>query len=385
MARRWVTRDYLQAIESVRAVGEDRVEVRTQFSYPMLLSKLFWGFVLPARALAASPVPALGTGPYRLAAWAPGRELVLERNPEYRGPAPEFARARFSVVPDAEARVRRLVTGEADLADQIPPEQLAGLEARRDVRVVVRPGLSVLFLVMRVDEWPFGDRRVREAIDVALDREELIRRALSGHGEPASQLVPRAVVGFNPRLAPTRHDPARARALLAAAGHARGLSLRLDGTDNRYVNDGAILAEVARQLGEVGIRVEVRAQDKAAVLPALLAGRSSFHMMGWACESGEAGDALDALLHSPDAGQLGSLNTSGLADPGLDRLIDESHRSRSRAVRTARLQEALAWVARQRPVVPLVVPTEAVAFSPRLRWDPPVNLALRVAEMGVQP
>src|SRR6185503_6728494 len=141
-----------------------------------------------------------------------------------------------------------------------------------------------------------------------------------------TQIVPRAIVGFNPGIPPSRYDPAGARRLLAAAGYPHGLDLRLDGPNNRYVNDRLILDEVARQLAQVGVRVTVAARDKLEHFPFVMSGRSDFHLIGWACESGDAGDALDHLAHSPVEGRMGGTNTLGLADPELDRLIEESDR-----------------------------------------------------------
>jgi peptide/nickel transport system substrate-binding protein len=379
--RRWPTRDYFQAIDSVRALDAERVEVITRFPYPVLLTKLTWGYVLPAEALEVNPVATVGTGRYRLERWVPGQELILAANPHYRGEQPAFARVRFVVTPSFRDRLEMVNRGQAQLADTVPLEEIDALSSRSDLRVVRRTGIRVLFLVVRLDRAPFTDPRVREALDVAIDRQELIARALAGRGEVATQIVPRAIVGFNPKILPARFDPERARRLLAQAGHPKGLDLRLDGPDNRYVNDRLILDEVARQLARVGVRVTVAARDKLEHFPFILAGRSDFHLIGWACESGDAGDALDHLAHTPVEGRLGSTNTLGLADPELDRLIEESDRSQGRLERVERLQAAMLRMAKLRPVLPLVVLTEAAVLSSRIEWDPGPNFALRLHEI----
>ena len=160
--------------------------------------------------------------------------------------------------------------------------------------------------------------------------------------------------------------------------------MRLDGPFNRYVNDRQILEEVARQLGLVGIRARVNALDKLAFFSLIDNGRSDFHLLGWACETGDAGDALDSVLHSPAAGTLGSFNTVGLADRELDALIEEANRSSGMAERTTRLQAALARVAALRPVVPLMVQAETLVLSPRIAWDPPYTMALQPADVRLR-
>ena len=385
LERPFVTRDTLQAIESVEAMGPDRVRIRTRSAYPVLLAHLPRGFVLPAAALAQKPVPPIGTGPYRIESHTPGRELVLARSPTFRGPAPAFARVRFLVRPGDKERVDALLSGEAQLADSVPLDAIDRLTKTPGVRVLSRPGLRVLFLAFWMPNGPFADARVREAVDLALDREELIRRVFGGRSVPASQLVPPAVAGFDPAIPLTRPDRAKARRLLAEAGFAKGLAVRLDGPNNRYVNDAEILKEVARQLADVGISVTPNAMPKADYFALLAAHRSRFYLLGWACETGEAGDALDALVHSPSHGLLGSQNYQGLADPELDRLIDESNRSALPSGRVALLAQALQRVAALRPVVPIEIQTESIALSSGLRWDAPLSLALRVYDMSPAP
>ncbi len=381
LGRHWITEDYVQAIETVRAVDERTVEIRTRGPYIVLLPRLPFAFVLPARAVTLPQVPSIGTGPYRVESWTPGRELRLVANEHWRGARPAFPHARFDVVEDDAARLGRVQRGEADLADHVPLEAVDGLRRDPRLRVVVQPTLRVLFLGLRIDRPPFSDPRVREALDLALDRRELIRRALGGRMPTATQLVPPEVVGHDPGLHGVGPDPARARALLAAAGFPKGLDVRLDGPRNRYVNDTQILAEVARQLGAVGVRVAVDAMDKTAFYDLIDSGRSSFYLLGWACESGDAGDALDSMMHSRTGTSLGTFNTFGLADPELDALIEASNRSLDMADRALRLQAALRRVAALRPVLPLVVQTEAVVLSRRIDWRPPVNLALEPAAM----
>ena len=374
--RTWVTRDYLQAIESVRAVGEQAVEIRTRFPYLALLTRLPWGLVIPRDAAEGGLRPAPGTGAYRLERWDPGHGFVFVRNPHHQGPPPAFERVVHTVVPDDGTRIGLVERGEADAADQVPLDRIDGLSRRPGLRVVSGAGLRVLFLVLRADRAPFSDPRVREAIDLGLDRSELVRRALAGLATPATQLVPPSIVGFNPALALPPPDRGRARALLAAAGHRAGLVLSLDGPSNRYVSDVAILTELARQLGEIGVRVTVNALDKRDFFPLIEGGRSKMHLLGYSCESGDAGDLLGALLHSSTGGALGSLNSLGLSDPELDRLIDSADRARTDSARAHQLRLAIARAAGLRAALPLIVQTEAVVLSRRLEWNPPFNMAL---------
>ncbi len=379
--RGWISWDVLQAIESVRAVDDVRVEIKTRTPYLALLPRLTWGFILPAEAVGKTPVPFIGSGPYRLANWTPGKEFILEKNPYYRGPGPAFSRVRYVVVPDQDERIGMVLRGEAEVADNITPDTINLLSRMKNVTLMTRPALRVFFLCMRMDDPVFSIKQVREAIDLAMDRHELIRRVFKGGALPASQIVSSDIFGYNPDIQESPPDRQKARKLLAAAGFPHGFVVRLDGPFNRYLNDRQVLDEVARQLGEVGISVTVNAIDKRDFFQLIDSGKSPFHLLGWACETGDASHVLDAVFHSPAIGGLGSYNCMGIHDARLDQMIDESNRSTNNKERAGYLKEAIARVTELRLAIPLIVPIDAIVVSRSIVWDPPVNLALRPAEM----
>ncbi len=133
------------------------------------------------------------------------------------------------------------------------------------------------------------------------------------------------------------------------------------------------------------MRASVHALDKTEFFPLIERGDSAMHLLGWACESGDAGDVLGALTHSATGGPLGSLNSLGLADSALDGLIEAADRARTDRERARRLRLAVARVAELRAALPLVVQTEAVVLSRRLAWDPPLNMALSPEDIRPAP
>lgn len=380
----WGTQDTLQAVESVRALDPRLVEIRTRGPYRLLLQTLHWGFVLPKDELDHTPVRTIGSGPYRLADRRPGAGFTLERNPYYRGPLSAFSRVVFEVVPDATERVGRLLRGEADVIDDIPPQQVEELRGRQEVRVYAGPGMRVLLLGLRVDRPPFSDPRVRQAVALALNREELLARAQLAPGEVAHQLVPSTVVGYDPTFLPDAPDRASARALLAAAGHPRGLRVRLDGPRNRYTNDTLILPELARQLELAGFQVELNVLDKRDFFALIDAGGSDLHLLGWLCRSGQASDLLEAVFHSRQA-RMGTWNSLGLVDPPLDRLIEEAGASRGEPEWSQALRLAQRRALELRAAIPLVVQPEALALRRPLRWKPSLDYSLWLEDIEPRP
>jgi len=379
---RWPNVGYLSTIESVRVVGERRIEVRALRPDPTLLARLAWGFVLPADDVDKSPVPVVGAAPYTLERWTPGASFVFARNPHYWGAPSAYERAEFSVVPDDRARLALVEKGEADLADFVPPDEWDRLQQNTALRVVVGAGHRVLFLGMRVDRPPFSDPRVREAFDLAVDRRAIVDKVLFGKGSVANQLLPRGAVGHVPSMPPSRHDPERAKALLRAAGFSPGHTVRLDGPSNRYVRDVEIMREVARQLEALGVRIEVNALEKRAFYALLASGGSDFFLLGWASESGDGADTFEVLFAPPGSPGGSTLNAGGFYDARLDEITREAQSTTNLQARAAVLQRAFSRLSELRPILPLVVQPEAVVYDKRrVRWDPPVNLALRPGDL----
>ena len=379
---RWPNLGYLSTIESVRVIGERRIEVRAVRPDPTLLARLAWGFVLPADELGKSPVPVLGAAPYTLERWTPGAGFSFARNPNYWGAPAAYERAEFRVVPDDAERLALVEKGEADLADFVPPEAWDRLQQNPGLRVVVGAGHRVLFLGLRVDRPPFSDPRVREAFDLAIDRRAIVEKVLFGKGSVANQLLPRGAVGHVPTLPPSPHDPERAKSLLRAAGFSPGHRLRLDGPSNRYVRDVEIMREVARQLEDVGLQVEVNALEKRAFYTLLAGGRSDFYLLGWASESGDGADTFEVLFPPPDSPGASTFNASGFHDGRLDEITREAQSTTNLRARAAVLQRAFTRLSELRPILPLVVQPEAVVYNAqRVRWDPPVSLALRPGDL----
>jgi peptide/nickel transport system substrate-binding protein len=376
--RQWCNAGALPSIEGLEALDALTVRIRTREPNPNLLSRLHYGYVLPVSEIARAPVAPIGTGPYLLGRWTPGKDLLLVRNGNFRGPPAHFERVRIEVVPDERERVGRLESGRAQIATAIPLEEIDRLRQSPVVRVLVAPGLRVVFLGFRVDAPPFSDARVREAVDLAIDREELIRRALHGKALVVGQLVTPTVFGYAASIRAPRTDRERSRHLLREAGFATGIDVRLDGPNNRYVADVAILREVARQLALVGIRVRVNALPKGEWIALLEARRSSFYLFGWSCETRDAGDALDALVHSPTPEGKGVNNYEGLTDPELDALIDEADRPSDAFSRSQLFGRALARVAELRAVVPLEIQPETMAVRTSVAWEPPLDFGLRL-------
>jgi peptide/nickel transport system substrate-binding protein len=357
---------YLVAIDRVLARGPHTVEITTSRPYPILLNKLAFVFIVPAGAPAEIRLP-VGTGPYRLAAYEPGRRLLLHAFKRYWGGVPPEREVEILPVPEAGARVRLLLAGEIDLVQEPAPRELERIRATPGYRVLENDSLGVIFLMVRPDRPPYADPRVRRALHLALDRRALVDAALRGKGAPAGQMVGRNVFGYAPDLLPPAPDPARARALLAEAGFPRGLDLEVQIRPGRRPEVEAL----RRQLLGAGIRLHPLERPWAELFPLLLAGGVDLYFGGWFCVSGDASDFFDAMVHSrQEASGYGASNFNRYANPALDALIEQSASTVDLPARRDQLERSMRVLMDDLAFIPLYSP--AVLFGARadLEWQP---------------
>jgi peptide/nickel transport system substrate-binding protein len=367
---------YLVEVAAVRAVAPLTVEVQTRRPYPILLNKLTFIAIVPRDApqLIAQPV---GTGPYRLVSYQPGRGVELAAFGRGR-PLGDAAEPRVSIgfESDAAKRVERLVSGRADLVAELPSGFADRVQAAPGCAVRAAGGLAVDYLQPRVDAPPFSDPRVRRAINLAVDREALVGAMLHGRGAPAGQMVGPKVFGYAPEIRPPRRDLEAARQLLAAAGYPGGLDAAIE------YRDGQDIAVLRAQLAEAGIRLQPRPRPWSELYPRLLRGQVAFYYGSWQCASGDASDLFDNKIHTRDAARgYGDSNSNGYSNPALDRLIESSGATLNMNERRRILESAMRLLAADLPLIPLAVPYNLSGVRTRLAWVPRLDSRIQIANM----
>jgi peptide/nickel transport system substrate-binding protein len=246
-------------------------------------------------------------------------------------------------------------------------------------RLVSRRGLAVVYLGLSVRKGsPFADRRAREALALAIDRNAIVREAMRGLGSPLDQLVPPWVAGHSSALKPVPHDLDRARRLLTAAGFKHGLSAPLFVQSNH----ADVAHGVAAQLAEIGVHFDLNVVPQKDFYERWSSEELPASVFGWSAATGDASAAFEPLLHSPSAG-LGRFNRFGYENPRLDELIAQADAARSPEDRRVPLDEAARLVQTDWPVIPLALRHDLYAVRTDLEFRP--RLDRRVRAMDVRP
>lgn len=359
------TASYMTMVSEIRAPAQDVVEVRTSRPYPMLLNNLAVVFVA-AREPAADGQPVAGTGPYRIAGFDAHAFLELQGFDGYWGRAPTIRRVRFEFEADPQARAGRLAAGTADVALRLP-EGLVSPGSGYRVQSQVAPGVRGMGL--RCDRRPFSDRTLRQALDLAVDREATTRELLGGRSHPIGQLLPTGVFGHVPDIAATRRDLPRARALVARASRGKGVAFELAHGNGR--RDEAEL--LARQLSEAGFRATLRGTDAASLLASFQQGQGDALLMSYLYYTGDATDLFESILHSSDPQRFGLQNMYGYRNPRVDALVEQAGRASVLGDRLAAFDEATRLVLQDLPIVPLWDVPWVSGVADGVEWTPSPN------------
>ena len=260
---------YARGIQKVDVRDANTVELTTAEPQASLLFNLTRLQILPrdarekAGAQGFNQQP-IGTGPYRFVEWKRDQQLVLEANPAYWRGAVNPKRLVFRPIKDATTRAAELRSGGVDVIAGPPVPQLDALDAGETQVVPVKGGRIIIYL-FNVTQPPFDKPKVREAVNLAVNREAIVKSVLGGRGVVMAGPFTSAWLGFDPGVKPHPYDPARARQLLAEAGYPQGFETTWAISSGIFLKDTEIAEAVASQLRQVGVRVKLTPTERAKI------------------------------------------------------------------------------------------------------------------------
>ncbi len=335
---------------------------------------------------------AIGTGPFKFVKWVPGDRLILQRNDDYWGAKPEWAVVNIRVIKSAPARVAALLSGDVDFIDNVPTTDITRL--KKEQGLSLSQGISNRVIYLHLDQDrdnspfvkakdggpiknPLKDKRVRQAISKAINRDLIVERVMEGVAIPAGQLLPEGFFGVSPNLKPEKYDPEGAKRLLAEAGVPDGFQLTIHGPNDRYINDAKIAEAVAQMLTRVGIKTAVETMPKSVYFKRASRGgpdgtpEFSFILVGWGAGTGEASSPLKSLLHTYDKSRgMGASNRGRYSNAELDKLIEQALATVDDGKRRKLLEQGTELAMRDYGVIPLHYQVNTWAVRKGLKYTP---------------
>ena len=338
-------------IDSVEAVDEFTVRMTLPAPYAPLLANLaipIAGIVSPAaiaQGLDHVITNPSGTGAFRLASpddWTRDSQMTLEANPDYWGGAPKVDQLIIRVIPESSTRLQQVETGEIDIAWALTPEDVEKTRENPDLVIVEDAGLNTNMIELNVGKEPFGSKEVRQALNYAVNKEELSEGLYNGNMVPAGGVLPPVDWAFNPDLQSYPYDPDRARELLTEAGYDEGNPLTftfMAYTIPRGYNPvGDRLATAVQEYwSEVGVQADIQTAEWTQYRADRRADLYQCALGGWQGDNGDPDNFLATLLAGASKG---AGNTSFYDNPEVNDLFVEAVRVSDMEERKALYQKA---------------------------------------------
>jgi len=362
---------FTKGIDTIEVKDDHTLVIRTPKPYPLLPTDLSMLMVISAKTngitqpltydgkgcgITAWPKTpdfnsgkiANGTGPFKLKSFKKGDSLVLERNDGYWGDKPEWSQVTMKPISSAASRVAALLSGDVDFIDNPPTQDLPKLQKNKDLGV--SDGLSNRVIYLHMDQFgpstpgvkgtgkpaekyvgegpcaegkceknPLLDKRVRQALSMAIHRDAIVKKVMGGNAVAAGELLPQGFFGTNPGAKPEAYDPKKAKQLLADAGYPNGFELTLGTPNDRYINDSKVAQAIAQMFTRIGVKTKVDAMTKSVFFKTRNKYEFSIYLAGWGAGTGEMSSPLRALVASRDKERgLGGTNRGRYSNTAID-------------------------------------------------------------------
>ena len=308
-----------------------------------------------------------GTGPYHITSWQPDQKITMTINKGWWDkPGGNVTDVIYTPIKSDPTRVAALLSGELDLLSDVPTQDVARLRGDSKFKIVDGNEVRTIYIALDLgsDELkyssvkgknPFKDKRVREALSIAIDRELIKRNTMRGLSLPAAIMVAPGVNGNTPDIdQAVKADPEKAKRLLAEAGYPNGFEFQLNCPNNRYVNDEKICQNVAAMWAGIGVKVNLVAESMATFIQKVQNSDTSAYLLGWGVATLDAQYTLQSLIRTRVAGGAdGNFNFGRASDPVVDRLVDAMKSEMDPAKRNAMIREALIRTRDEVLVIPL--------------------------------
>ena len=292
----------------------------------------------------------IGTGPYQLAEWDRGNQLVLTANPDYWGDAPEADTLVFRWSEEAAQRLVELQAGTVDGIDNPGRDDFAVIAADSNLQLLEREGTNVFYVGFNRDIAPFDNELVRQALAMGIDRQRIVDAFYPPGSTVADQFLPQSIFGYTDEPKWYDYDPEGAKALLTEAGFPDGFEVTLNYRDvvRSYLpSPSTVAVDLQDQLAAIGVTLNIEVMESGAFIDATNAGELPFYLLGWGADYPDATNFLDFHFGSGASPQFGA----GFED--IWAKLSEAVQVPDAETRLGLYEEATALIKEHVPMVPI--------------------------------
>lgn len=359
-------------IEHVLATGEHELEIKLKRKTAPFLSYLaisMFGIASPAAIeqygaeLYEHPV---GTGPFMFEEWSRNSTITLAKNPDYwMEGKPYLDKLIYQVIPENAARLNALQTGEIDVLDGMNAGDTTIVEETQGLELQKRPSFNIGYMAFNMEKEPFDDPLVRKAINMAINKEEIVDAFYNGLADPATSPLPPSLWSHDDTLEKYDYNVEEAKKLLAEAGYENGFETELYTMSNPrpYLPEPMKIAEAIQSgLSEIGITADIVSMEWATYLDDTKSGKHSMAMYGWTGVMADPDNFLYPNLSKTNA-EVPAQNIAFYKSDEFTSLITEARETIDQEKRTELYKEAQALFQEDAPWVMLAYTTPPLAQS----------------------
>ncbi|MDR6226215.1 peptide/nickel transport system substrate-binding protein [Desmospora profundinema] len=357
-------------IESVTAKDEYTVEFKLKEPQGPFLANLAmspFGIASPEavkedpKKFAENPV---GTGPFKFENWKKGDTVTVVKNEEYwEEGLPKLDKVIFQSIPDNSARLTALQSGDIDIMDGLNPNDADTVTSNDQLQLYERPPMNVGYLAFNTEKEPFDNKKVRQALNHAVNKEGLIKSLYAGKAEPAANPMPPSIWGFNEEVEGYEYDLEKAKKLLKEAGYEDGFEVVFHAmpVPRPYMPDGKKAAEFMQaDFEKIGVKTKIVSPEWSTYLEETNQGEHDMALLGWTGDNGDPDNFLYVLLDKDNA-RIPANNIAFYKNNKLHDILIKAQRETDQDVRTELYQEAQEIIHKDAPWVPLVYGTPTLA------------------------
>ena len=377
------TISYISTVKEVEVIDDYTVAVITTDADPLIptrFSRYPTEVVPPAYAeevgqeeFSMNPV---GTGPFKFDSWDKGVSVTLVRNDDYWGDKPEVSKVIFKCLAEPSTRVSALQNGEVDIITNVGADDVAKIEKFENAHVstVERAG-NIVYVGLKMDQPPFDDLRVRQALNYAVDVDSIVDNILKGAAVATNSIIGPADAGYAGEPEAYPYDPDKAKELLKEAGYEGGFTMDLE-TVNWYLKNADVAQAIAGMLKEVGITVNVKDVENAVYRDTVPAGeQAAAYVLGWSSTTTlDADAAIYAILHSGEP-------YSTYSDPDVDAMLDEARFASADTDRDGLYAAIQQKYIEDAPRIFLYQENKYYGVSNRINWEGRIDTKIPIAKV----
>jgi len=368
--------NYHQTFKAIEIVDPHTVRIITKEPDPIVLNRLcgWLGVMLPPEYIKKNGQDILkkkpvGSGPLKFVRWDKDERIVLETNEKYWGPIVKAKRVIFKPIPEVTTRIADLELGRAHIITEIPPDLIPQLKKNPSVKIESDWSKRNIHIILNpLIPGPIADKRVRQALQYAVDVDFIIKHVLAGQARRIASLFIPESFGYDPSNKPYPYDPEKAKQLLAEAGYPKGFDIDFDVPSGRYLNAEEVAQAIAGQLAQIGIKAKIQKHEWGGYVKRWRAHKfSPLALIG-------AGDEMldcDQLLTSR---LITNANYGGFySNPRMDELILMGRKTVNTKEREEIYKEVQRIIKEDCPILPLYQQPNIYGMRSNIEFKPVID------------